>query len=260
MKRSEINKLICQAKVFFEKNHFKLPPFAYWTPEDWKSRGPETDEIRDSALGWDLTDFGSGDYNKVGLFLFTLRNGLYSDNAGKSYAEKIMICQPGQVTPWHFHKAKMEDIICRGGADLWIEVSNVDAKDNRVNTDVELSLDGIKKKVSAGATIILTPGESITIPRGLAHSFYGDPHASEDSLVGEVSDVNDDNTDNYFLFPSGRFPKIDEDAPPIHYLCNEYPAGYRMSHRRIFELEKCSSSSTPKNVPAEPCNVEEKQI
>jgi D-lyxose ketol-isomerase len=37
-------------------------------------KGKEYDEIRDNYLGWDITDFGSGDYHKQGLFLFTLRN------------------------------------------------------------------------------------------------------------------------------------------------------------------------------------------
>ena len=41
-------------------------------------------------------------------------------------------------------------------------------------------------------------------------------------LVGEVSKVNDDNVDNRFLEPVGRFPSVDEDEPPIWLLCNEY--------------------------------------
>ena len=42
-------------------------------------------------------------------------------------------------------------------------------------------------------------------------------------LVGEVSKVNDDANDNFFLGDVGRFPEIDEDKPPLHYLCTEYP-------------------------------------
>ena len=78
----------------------------------------------------------------------------------------------------------MEDIICRGGADLWVEVSNIDAEDNRIDTDVELSLDGVREIVSAGARVILFPGQSITIYRRLAHTFYGDQNAVETTLVG----------------------------------------------------------------------------
>ena len=43
-------------------------------------------------------------------------------------------------------------------------------------------------------------------------------------LVGEVSQVNDDKTDNYFLEPVGRFAKIEEDEPPLRVLWNEIPA------------------------------------
>ena len=42
-------------------------------------------------------------------------------------------------------------------------------------------------------------------------------------LLGEVSQCNDDNTDNRFNPPVGRFPVIEEDEPPYRLLCNEYP-------------------------------------
>jgi len=42
-------------------------------------------------------------------------------------------------------------------------------------------------------------------------------------LVGEVSRVNDDEKDNRFLDPIGRFPQIEEDEPSLYLLCNEYP-------------------------------------
>jgi len=42
-------------------------------------------------------------------------------------------------------------------------------------------------------------------------------------LLGEVSQCNDDNTDNRFNPPVGRFPIIEEDEPPYRLLCNEYP-------------------------------------
>ena len=43
-------------------------------------------------------------------------------------------------------------------------------------------------------------------------------------LIGEVSQCNDDNTDNRFYEPIGRFPTIEEDEAPYRLLCNEYPA------------------------------------
>lgn len=53
-------------------------------------------------LGWDLTDFGFGDFNKCGLILFTIRNGNFMKDK-KPYAEKIMIVEELQETPMHFH-------------------------------------------------------------------------------------------------------------------------------------------------------------
>ncbi len=75
MKRSEINTILQNAKAFLAASQFHLPPFAAWSPADWQSRGSEASEIVERDLGWDITDFGSGDFDRCGLFLFTLRNG-----------------------------------------------------------------------------------------------------------------------------------------------------------------------------------------
>ena len=79
MKRSELNKIMKDAVEFIEKMNFKLPPFVYWSPDEWTDKGHEYDEIRDNMLGWDITDFGSGDYSKIGLLMITLRNGNFND-------------------------------------------------------------------------------------------------------------------------------------------------------------------------------------
>ena len=75
MKRSKVNAIMRDVDAFVRKQGFHLPPFAYWTPEDWKTKGDEVREIVENGLGWDITDFGCGDYENYGLFLFTLRNG-----------------------------------------------------------------------------------------------------------------------------------------------------------------------------------------
>ncbi len=114
MKRSEINRCIKEAAAFFAENGFALPPCANWTPLDWKQRGTEADELRSCKLGWDVTDFSAGKFATLGLTLFTLRNGP-ADGSGKVYAEKIMFVRESQVTPFHYHVRKTEDIINRGG-------------------------------------------------------------------------------------------------------------------------------------------------
>ncbi|HLP17227.1 MAG TPA: D-lyxose/D-mannose family sugar isomerase, partial [Bacteroidota bacterium] len=179
-------------------------------------------EILDLHLGWDITDFGAGDFSKTGLLLFTLRNGkVRSRFYLKPYAEKIMIVGEGQVTPMHFHWKKMEDIINRGGGNLMIELYRATAHEGLSTQPVTVSIDGSKKVLSAGSTLRLTPGQSITLPQRLYHRFYGEP-ANGNVIVGEVSMVNDDNKDNRFFEQIGRFPAINEDTLPTYLLCTDY--------------------------------------
>src|SRR5688572_10450961 len=223
MKRSEINTLIDNAITLLHKHQVTLPPFAYWTPEDWARKGPECDEIRQCKLGWDITDFGSGEFEKVGLVVFTVRNGHHklAPYTAKTYAEKILIIRENQHTPMHHHVKKAEDIICRGGGNLLIKVYNKAPGGGLADTDVEVSLDGVRHRVKAGHTFRLTAGESITLTPLLYHEFWAEP-GSGTSLCWEVSSVNDDETDNSFLEKIGRFPSIDEDVPVTHKLCTEY--------------------------------------
>ncbi len=224
MKRSEINALIRDAEAFFAAHQFALPPFARWSPDDWQNKGPEANEIRQRALGWDITDFGSGDFEREGLLLCAIRNGDVSNpNEVKCYAEKIMIVRENQVTPRHFHWNKIEDIINRGGGNLVMELAWATADESGVeDREVQVSCDGVLKTIAANAHIVLSPGESITLPPGLAHQFFGQPGHGK-VLVGEVSKTNDDSNDNCFINGAGRFPTIDEDEPPYRLLCNEYP-------------------------------------
>ncbi len=221
MKRSEINQLMRDAKIFFGQMHFYLPPWAFWMPEEWAGKKGETKEIVENGLGWDITDFGSGRFHERGLFLFTLRNG-HLKKGRKTYAEKIMIVEEEQETPLHFHWSKMEDIINRGGGNLVLELFYSDnGEELDKDTPVRAKIDGIDRIFSPGEKVILTPGESICLERGMYHRFYGE-HGKGKVLVGEVSAVNDDKTDNRFLEPIGRFPEIEEDERPIHLLISDY--------------------------------------
>jgi D-lyxose ketol-isomerase len=225
MKRSEINRIMREGIAFMEERRFLLPPFASWTPDAWRTKGPESAEIVERQLGWDITDFGGGDFDRAGLFLFTIRNGALNEPNGKTYAEKIMIVRAGQVTPTHLHYQKMEDIINRGGGDLVIQLWNSIDAERLADTDVTVSMDGVKVTVPAGGTVTLRPGESVTLPQFLWHKFWGDPDKG-DVLVGEVSRVNDDNTDNLFYDGVGRFPEIEEDEEPLSLLTKDYARYY----------------------------------
>lgn len=226
MKRSFINARLKEAIEFCRRQNFHLPRWAYWTPQQWAAAGHEADEIRRCGLGWDVTDFGSGDYLNCGLLAFTIRNGRLTekpDPMAKSYCEKLLLTGEGQVTPTHFHWSKMEDIINRGHGRLVLELWNADKSERLDKTNpVTVSVDGILRTVPAGGKVVLEPGESITLAPFCYHRFYGEKGRGM-VLGGEVSRVNDDANDNRFLDSLPRFPGIEEDEPPVHLLCTEYP-------------------------------------
>ncbi len=128
------------------------------------------------------------------------------------------------VAPMHFHWSKAEDIINRGGGRLVLQLYNSTDDELLDNTVVEVSVDGEKRSVPAGGIVTLENGESITLTGGIYHKFWAE---GARVLAGEVSSVNDDNTDNRFLDAPGRFPEIDEDVPPVHLLCIDYDKHYR---------------------------------
>ncbi len=223
MKRSEVNRIMAEADAFIRSFGFVLPPFAYWSPNEMAERRADIDGIINARLGWDITDFGQGRYDELGLFLFTVRNGSQDDLArggGMCYAEKIMISKAMQMSPMHRHLIKAEDIINRGGGTLVLELFNSDADGKPdENTDVTVMTDGVARTQAPGAHLKLNPGESVTLMPGNWHAFWGE---NSDVLIGEVSTVNDDLTDNVFLEPIGRFSEIEEDVEPTHLLVSDY--------------------------------------
>ena len=223
MKRSKINACIREMEELAERHGFRLPPFCNFTPEEWLEKNREYDEIRDNMLGWDITDYGLGDWDKVGFALITLRNGNQNDPRYKKvYAEKLLMLKEGQHSPMHFHWNKSEDIINRGGGILIIHVYNDKGDGSFAETDVLINSDGRSYYVPAGTGVELKTGESITLWPHQYHDFDVKP-GTGDVLIGEVSMCNDDNTDNRFYEEIGRFPAIEEDEPPYRLLCNEYP-------------------------------------
>jgi len=223
MKRSEINKALKDMEDMAEACGFFLPPFCSFTPEEWRKKGHDYDEIRDNMLGWDITDFGLGDFDRTGFSLITLRNGNVNQKKyTKTYAEKLLFLKEGQSAAMHFHWKKMEDIINRGGGNVLIRVYESTADGSFSDSDVTVSSDGRSYNVPAGTVVRLQPGESITIYPHLYHDFKVEPHTGP-VLLGEVSMCNDDKEDNRFFKPIGRFPQIEEDEPPYRLLCNEYP-------------------------------------
>ena len=224
MRRSEINASISWAKELLAQNNIKLPALAYWSPAELKAMGNRLDTVKRLELGWDITDFGSGDFARVGAVLYTVRNGLADDpSVGVPYCEKYIVMKDGQHLPNHYHVFKSEDIINRaGGGDISVWLWNADPSTGKMlDTDVHVMMDGIEHVFKPGEEIVVKKGESITLAPYIAHVFGPKP-GTGDVIVGEVSKVNDDHTDNYFLDPIARFADIEEDEAPIHLLCNEY--------------------------------------
>lgn len=188
MKRSEINFLIESAGQCFRAHGRALPP------------NPR----------WDITDFGLGEWRRYGLVLVNLADE-------PEYCEKLMYAQKDMTTPAHAHAKKKEDIICRWGklaVQVWM---GEPAKSS--NKPLKIPVNHEEKTVSSGTIIELEAGSRVTLVPGVYHEFYP---LSEECIIGEVSTANDDLHDNFFVNPNvGRYPGIEEDAPPILRLLSE---------------------------------------
>ena len=223
MNRSEINSAIQWAADLMKAYHISLPVYADWSPAEWKAHEAETGLIRRLMLGWDLTDYGCGDFDRIGTVLYTVRNGSDTEpDVGVPYCEKYLIVKEGQRLLNHYHVNKTEDIINRAGGVLQLYLWNADPETGKkLDTDVVVFQDGIRHTYRPGEEILITPGNSITLTPYVAHIFGAKPGYGP-LICGEVSKVNNDLTDNYFLEPSSRFPEIEEDEPALRPMCNEY--------------------------------------
>ncbi len=242
MKRSTINRIIKDTIHFVESRSLALPPFAYWGVEEWRRAGADDRELTDNMLGWDITDFGCGDFEKIGLTIFTFRNGNFyrKDEYPKPYAEKLLLVGDGQILPYHYHWSKMEDIINRGGGDLLLTLWNSTEEDFKdvsggrsgkkgefAAIDVNVSVDGRRITVPAGGQLVLKPGQSITLMPGQYHMWQGVPGTGPVMLF-EVSTCNDDTIDNRFHTAGERLPVIEEDEEPQYLLFKDYPQYVRI--------------------------------
>lgn len=229
MLRSTVNDILAESAAFIQSHGYPLPPFAHWPPDELRDRTRRgSAAIRDRRLGWDITDYGQGRFEELGLVLFTVRNGLNANlprGRGMLYAEKIMIAGEKQISPMHRHNLKTEDIINRGGGTLVLELFKADAAGG-IDPDaaVEVRTDGSDRRLAGGSLLRLARGESVTLEPDTWHAFWGEGGRV---LIGEVSNVNDDQADNVFRDGIGRFSTIQEDAAPKHLLVSDYDAWLR---------------------------------
>ncbi|TLF38887.1 D-lyxose/D-mannose family sugar isomerase [Lacticaseibacillus zeae] len=224
MKRSAINHILKDSETFLKEHQVFLPPFGRWSPKQWQKLDESYQEITDNMLGWDVTDFGSGNFREYGLVAFTFRNGNYKEpkKYPKPYCEKVLLLKEGQELPYHFHRLKEEDTINRGGGNLQITVWNA-TKDEDLDEEslVHIVKDGHRLVLDPGTVVTLHPGESLTTTTRIYHKWNVEPN-SGDVMVWEVSSTNDDNIDNRFLKDIPRVPDIDEDEAPYRLLFGDY--------------------------------------
>lgn len=224
MKRSTVNEILRDSDAFIRSFGYVMPPFAYYSPQQLRDHvHSDSPMIRDHMLGWDITDYGQGRFDELGLFLFTVRNGSNANvqrGMGMLYAEKIMISGENQISPMHRHNLKTEDIINKGGATLTLELFKA-AGDGSIDdkAEVQVLTDGQNRTMGPGELLRLRPGESVTLEPDTWHAFWGEGGRV---LIGEVSNVNDDRTDNVFREKIGRFSQIEEDEEPMHLLVSDY--------------------------------------
>ena len=178
-----------------------MPPFAYWSPAEFKANKAKAQNIITHNLGWDITDYGLNQFDKTGLFRFTVRNGNNADlskGRGMLYAEKAMISRDKQYSPMHRHNLKAVDIINRGGGTLVMELyGDTDGKCDRSKGTI-VYCDGIRREFKPGEILKLAPGESVTLmPNEHWHAIWGE---GSDVFIGEVSTVNDAERTRAFAF------------------------------------------------------------
>jgi len=220
MKRSEINAAISEAKDMIDRYSWVLPKWGYWSKEEYNNNPNLKNYLKNHQMGWDVTDFGKGKFREQGITLFCIRNGIQSDTNDKPYAEKLLFMEEGQEIPFHSHKIKLEDIINRGGGDLAIEFLEINEKNEELTKKIEVLVDGEKITLNPHEPLVLKKGQSVTVERNIYHRFYA-VKGSGMVMAGGGSQGNDDNNDNYFIEPVGRFSEIEEDETPIHPLWNE---------------------------------------
>jgi D-lyxose ketol-isomerase len=207
-----------------------LPPYSYLyggfagtettrSQRNWKTNPTILDGGNQSSV----VEVYLAGHNLCQIDGFTIRNGNLNDKSlGTPYAEKFIMLKPGQRLPVHMHRTKTEDIINRGGGNFQIKLYNT-GKDGMPDmySPVTVYCDGIKKVYEAGETITITKGNSISLTPYMYHTFWAQEDTG-DVLIGEVSSVNDDNTDNCFAEQVNRFTEIEEDELAVYPLCNEY--------------------------------------
>lgn len=222
MKRSFVESRIDAMTTLCERHGLKLPPFAQWSEDDYRADPAAARRIAQGGLGWNVVEFRPGAFAREGLGVFTLRMGDWrqlANGRGRLYAEKALMAEDGQRAPHHYHIVKTEDIVNRGGARFVVELFKVDRAGAPLKERFRVLKDVRTLELNAGDRVALEPGESLTLEPFVAHAFWAEGGAV---LAGEVSLVNDDASDNYFLPALPAAAPIEEDVAKRRLTVRDY--------------------------------------
>ena len=213
MKRSFIEARIEAMLAACQRHGLPLPPFALWREDEYRANPDAARRIATSGLGWNIVEFRpalSAARGSACSPCAWATGANFSKGRGRFYAEKALYAEDGQRAPPHYHVVKTEDIVNRGGARFVIELFKVDRAGAPIKERFRVVKDVTMLDLGPGDRITLEPGESATLEPFVAHSFWAEGGAT---LAAEVSLVNDDASDNYFVPALPPFAPIEEDRP-----------------------------------------------
>ena len=220
MQRSRINTLLADAEDFLAACRVALPPFAFWTPDEFERRVRDGHErLVAAGMGWLVSDFGLDDFAADGVVGFCSCSGTDQQD-GRTYAERHLVLREGQRIPHRFHRRRCKDLINCGPGNLCLCLHRTNPDDGLDETaNVQVQVDGLTRKLAPGARLVLRPGERALIEPVIFHQC----RAEQDDLVArEVSSATDEESDTLFLPQVGLAAAIEEDEMPRRLLVSDY--------------------------------------
>lgn len=234
MKRSEIDSAIERAINSAKKFGVALPVWIEWHPHQFEKNA---DGIKHQKLGWKVVDFGVGDFEHCGLVILVICSPLVDEhgepltkpsNIGNheypltSFSRKYLFVQAGQTEPHHFHRQKArKEVSVLAGAPVRFELAWAENDTTLSDRNVDVAVDGIWHHIPAGGSVMVNPGETITLPGNLSH-IISVAEGGPDTIMMETSTANNDRSDNIFPFMTPTSKSVIDDVSARYQLLDEH--------------------------------------